>query len=61
VEKGKKDWKIKPSKCSLCRERSTMQNPDVDKQYIRRWLEEFDTSSQESNFLKTFEEIVKGL
>jgi len=38
-----------------------MQNPDVDKQYIRRWLEEFDTSSQESNFLKTFEEIVKGL
>jgi hypothetical protein len=38
-----------------------MQNPDVDKQYIRRGLEEFDTSSQESNFLKTFEMIVKEI
>jgi hypothetical protein len=38
-----------------------VKNPDIDKQYIRRWLKEFDTSSEENNFLKIFEGIVKGL
>ena len=36
-----------------------LKNPDVDLQYIRGWLKEFDTSSEEKDFLKTFEGIVK--
>jgi predicted nucleotidyltransferase len=38
-----------------------LKNPEVDKQYIRRWLKEFDNSSEKNNFLKIFEEILKGL
>ena len=38
-----------------------VKNPDIDKQYIRRWLKEFDNSSEENNFIKIFEGIVKGL
>jgi predicted nucleotidyltransferase len=38
-----------------------VKNPDIDKQYIRRWLKEFDNSSEETNFIKIFEGIVKGL
>jgi predicted nucleotidyltransferase len=36
-----------------------LKNPDVDVQYIRRWLKEFDKASKEKDFLKTFEGIVK--
>jgi predicted nucleotidyltransferase len=38
-----------------------LKNPDVDLQYIREWLKEFDESSEEKDFLKTFEGIVKDL
>ena len=38
-----------------------LKNPDVDLQYIREWLKEFDESSEEEDFLKTFEGIVKDL
>ena len=38
-----------------------LKNPDVDSQYIRRWLKEFDEVSKEKGFLKTFEGIVKAL
>jgi len=38
-----------------------IKNPDVDIQYIREWLKEFDESSEEKGFLKTFEGIVKDL
>jgi hypothetical protein len=38
-----------------------LKNPDVDLQYIREWLKEFDESSEENDFLKTFEGIVKDL
>lgn len=36
-----------------------LKNPDVDLQYIRGWLKEFDEASKEKDFLKTFEGIVK--
>jgi len=36
-----------------------LKNPDVDRQYIREWLKEFDASSEEKAFLKTFEGIVE--
>jgi hypothetical protein len=36
-----------------------LKNPDVDVQYIRGWLKEFDEASKEKDFLKTFEGIVK--
>jgi hypothetical protein len=36
-----------------------LKNPEVDKQYIRGWLKEFDEASKEKDFLKTFEGIVK--
>ena len=36
-----------------------LKNPDVDLQYIRGWLKEFDKASKEKDFLKTFEGIVK--
>jgi len=36
-----------------------LKNPDVDMQYIREWLKEFDESSEEEDFLKTFEGIVQ--
>ena len=38
-----------------------LKNPDVDLQYIREWLNEFDESSEEKDFLTTFEGIVKDL
>jgi predicted nucleotidyltransferase len=38
-----------------------LKNPDVDLQYIREWLKEFDESSEEKDFLITFEGIVKDL
>ena len=38
-----------------------LKNPDVDIQYIRGWLKEFDESSEEKDFLKTFDGIMKEL
>lgn len=38
-----------------------MKNPSMDFQYIRKWLKEFDASSDKKDFLKTFEDILKGL
>jgi len=38
-----------------------LKNTDVDLQYIRGWLKEFDEASKEKDFLKTFEGIVKEL
>jgi len=35
-----------------------LKNPDIDMQYIRGWLKEFDESSDEGEFLKTFKGIV---
>jgi hypothetical protein len=32
-----------------------LKNPGIDNQYIRNWLREFDTSSDEKDFSKTFE------
>lgn len=37
-----------------------LKNPDVDMQYIRNWLGEFDAASDTKDFLKTFEEILDG-
>jgi predicted nucleotidyltransferase len=37
-----------------------LKNLDIDNQYIRRWLKEFDKSSDKKDFLKTFEEVLKG-
>ena len=37
-----------------------LKNPDVDSQYIRRWLKEFNEASKEKGLLKTFEGIVNG-
>lgn len=36
-----------------------MKNPDIDREYIRKWLREFDTSTEEEKFLDTFENILK--
>ena len=36
-----------------------LKNPDVDIQYIREWLKEFDESSEEKGLLKAFEGIMK--
>ena len=36
-----------------------IKNPEIDIRYIREWLKEFDESSDEKKFLKTFEEVVK--
>ncbi|MBM4135236.1 MAG: hypothetical protein FJ241_00185 [Nitrospira sp.] len=36
-----------------------LKNPEIDIQYIRKWLKEFDESSDEKIFLKLFEEILK--
>jgi len=38
-----------------------LKNPDTDKEYIREWLKEFDESSDEKEFLKTFEAIMREL
>jgi predicted nucleotidyltransferase len=37
-----------------------LKNSDMDIQYIRSWLKEFDKSSDKKDFLKTFEEVLKG-
>jgi len=37
-----------------------LKNSDMDIQYLRRWLKEFDKSSDKKDFLKTFEEVLKG-
>lgn len=34
-----------------------LKNPQIDTQYIKGWLKEFDASSDKKDFLKTFEEI----
>jgi len=36
-----------------------MKNPNLDISYIRKWLKEFDQSSETKEFLKNFEEILK--
>lgn len=36
-----------------------LKNPDIDVQYIRKWLKEFDLFSEKKEFLKTFEEVIK--
>jgi hypothetical protein len=38
-----------------------LKNPTVDLQYTREWLKKFDESSEEKDFLKTFEGILKDL
>jgi len=37
-----------------------MKNPELDISYIRKWLREFDGSSNTKEFLKNFEEIFKA-
>jgi predicted nucleotidyltransferase len=36
-----------------------LKNPDIDVQYIRSWLKEFDLSSEKKDFLNTFEDVLK--
>jgi len=36
-----------------------IKNPDIDNSYIRKWLKEFDRSSDAIKFLKIFEEILR--
>jgi len=36
-----------------------LKNPDIDVQYIRKWLKEFDLFSEKKEFLKIFEEVKK--
>jgi len=36
-------------------------NDGLDFRYVRKWLKEFDSFSDQKNFLKPFEEILKGL
>ncbi|MCD6138212.1 MAG: nucleotidyltransferase [Deltaproteobacteria bacterium] len=38
-----------------------LKNPDIDIQYIRKWLKEFDASSDEKEFLKAFEGVLRGI
>ena len=38
-----------------------LKNPDIDVQYIRKWLKEFDLSSEKKDFLTTFEEVIKEI
>lgn len=37
-----------------------LKNPEIDVQYTRNWLKEFDVSSDKKDFLKTFEDILKS-
>jgi len=37
-----------------------LKNPKADIRYIREWLKEFDASSDQGNFLSTFEEVLKS-
>jgi len=36
-----------------------LKNPELDIEYINKWLKEFDDASDEKGYLKTFEEILK--
>jgi hypothetical protein len=36
-----------------------LKNPSIDISYIRTWLMQFDASSEEHTFLKTFEEVLR--
>ncbi len=38
-----------------------LKNPDIDTTYIRRWLKEFDASSDKYEFLQRFEEICRKI
>lgn len=38
-----------------------LKNPSIDAGYIRRWLREFDVTSAKKDFLKTFEDVLKGV
>lgn len=38
-----------------------IKNPDIDILYIRKWLKEFDESSDTKEFLKNFDDILKTL
>ena len=38
-----------------------LRNPDIDLQYIRKWLREFDESSHNETFLENFEKIFKDI
>ena len=38
-----------------------LKNPEMDTQYIRGWLKEFNAASDEKSYLKTFEEVWKAL
>ena len=35
-----------------------LKNPEIDASYIRKWLKEFDETTNRKEFLKTFEEIM---
>ena len=37
-----------------------LKNPKADFRYIREWLKEFDASSDQGNFLSTFEDVLKS-
>jgi len=36
-----------------------LKNPDIDIRYMQEWLKEFDVSSDEKKFLKTFKLILR--
>lgn len=38
-----------------------LKNPDIDKIYIKKWLQEFDNAFQENKFINTFESVVKEI
>ncbi|MEK7789778.1 MAG: nucleotidyl transferase AbiEii/AbiGii toxin family protein [Planctomycetota bacterium] len=37
-----------------------LKNPEIDTAYIRKWLSEFDASSDNNGFLKIFEDLMKS-
>lgn len=37
-----------------------LKNPEIDTAYIRKWLSEFDASSDKNGFLKIFEDLLKN-
>lgn len=38
-----------------------LKNPNIDKIYIKKWLQEFDNTFQENKFINTFENILKEI
>jgi len=38
-----------------------LKNPDIDVEYTRKWLREFDASSDEGNFLAAFESMLSAV